>query len=354
MDNPVFILADLNARLRFQSLWKLGIEGEGITVAVIDTGINHALDLGKSIVLDKDFTGENNPAGPQNSHATAIATGIHLMAPKAGIANLRALSEQKDPDRETVCKAIQFCIEQYPQYKIVNLSLYFLPEGCSETKRCVLCAKVNEAVKKGIVVVAAAGNLGPKPGSITCPALADNAIAVVSTWTKKEAEWWKNTSNLKKWWVQATGEFGESFGTSYSAAWASGGIALLLSAFKEAYPSEIKQSIFNSAFKLKNSPETSGLMQCEEAFNLLINPQRHETAKRELYYLMGNEEAQKNEFSKAKWALGLALSFIEYRLVKEKKYQEAKGELREILKYIIPGVFPSHEQKIKQLFESCY
>ncbi len=353
MNNPSFTLADLDARLRFRSLWKMGIEGEGITAAVIDTGINHIPDLEKSIVVDKDFTGENNPIGLQNSHATAIAKGIHIMAPKAAIANLKVLSEQKDPDRDTVCQAIQFCIEQYPQYKIINLSLYFLPEGCCEIKRCVLCSKVNEAAKKGIVVVAAAGNLGPKPGTITCPGLADCAIPVVSTWTKEEAKWWEDTSNIKKWWVQATGEFGKSFGTSYSAAWVSGGIALLLSSFKEAYPREIKQAIFNSAFKLRNSPETSGLMQCDEAFNLLINPQRYETAKRALYALMGNELAQKNESSNAKWALGLILSFIEYRLLMEKKYQETLAELKEVPRYIIPGVFPLYEQKIKQLLELC-
>ncbi len=270
MDDPSVTFNDLDARLRFRSLWNLGITGEGVTVAVIDSGIHHIPSLEKLIVLDKDFTGENNPIGLPNSHATSIAACIHAVAPKACIANLKALSEQKDPDRETICQAIQFCLDCYPQYKIINLSIYFLPEGCCKTKRCILCFKVNEAVEKGITVITAAGNLGPKPGTVTCPGLADNAMTVGSAWSKQEAEWWEKTSKIKKWWFQASGEFGNRFGTSYSAAWTSGGVALLLSFSKDVSPKEIKEAIMKSAFKLKNAPGISGGMQCYEAFNLLL------------------------------------------------------------------------------------
>lgn len=351
MKTPAFTFADLDDRLRYTPLWKLGIKGSDITVAVLDTGVNSEADLEGAVVIDKDFTGENNPRDRENEHGTSVAQAIHIIAPKAHVANLKVIPQNRHPDRETVCKGIQFCIDQYPLYRVINLSVYFYPEGCSKNKRCALCSMVNNAVSKGIVVVAAAGNLGP--GTITCPGLAERAITVVSTWTKKESEWWENSSMLKKWWWKISGELGKAYGTSYSAAWASGGVALLLSALKEATPDEIRQAVMESSFKIPKAPETEGIMQCEEAFDLLLSEPRYARAKRALYSNLGNELAQKSGSPYISRALALALSFIEYKLIKQQQYAKAADELNEIQSYLVPGALPLYEQKINQLLIQC-
>lgn len=271
MTFPALSFGELEERLHFKPLWELDIRGLGVTVAVLDTGFSPSDEIGPSVIYEKDFTGEDNPRGAGYWHGTSVAKGIRLIAPEANIGNFKVLPEQSYPAREIVSQAVQFCIHEFPKYQIINLSLYFEPDGCSEVNPCNLCAVVNEAVQRGIVVVAAAGNLGPEPGTITCPGLAKEALTVVSTWTKKEADWWDSVGLLKKsWWKDFTGEFGKAYGTSFSAAWASGGVALLKSAFPESYPNEIREAIFASAYSLPNAPETSGLLQCKEAFDLML------------------------------------------------------------------------------------
>lgn len=350
MDRPAFTLADLDRRVGFTPLLNRGIRGDGITVAVLDTGIRHAPDLGDAVVLDKDFTGEDNPKDVKNEHGTSIAQNIHMIAPGARIANLKVMPQDREPDRETVCKAIRFCVDEYPRYRIINLSVYFDPEGCSKTKRCVLCSMVNEAVSKGIVVVAAAGNLGPRLGTVTCPGSAEKAITVGSTWTGEEARWWESSNRIKRWWGEVSGEFGKAFGTSYSTAYVSGGVALLLSAFREAAPDEIKRAILESSSKLPKAPEAAGMMRCEEALNVLLQLKEYADAKRVLYLAMGNEPVQASSLY-FKRALEVVLKFIDRVLIGRGRYTKAIEELEEVRGYLIPGASPSHEQKIKDLLK---
>ncbi len=350
---PSLSFDNMEQRLHFKQLWELGIRGQGVTVAVLDTGFSHNDEIEPVVLYEKDFTSEGIPRGAAYWHGTSVAKGIHLIAPKASIGNFKVISEHSHPTRETVCQAVQFCIQEFPKYQIINLSLYFEPEGCSETNPCNVCTVVNKAVQKGIVVVAAAGNLGPKPGTITCPGLAKEALTVISTWTKKEADWWDSLGSLKKWWwKEFTGEFGTAYGTSFSAAWASGGVALLKSAFSESHPNEIREAIFASAYSLPNAPETSGLFQCKEALDVMLNPIRYESAKTALYFNAGNEEAQRNS-SYFAHELGLALSFIRYRMIAQAYHEEAMAELTAILGWLVPGALLDYERQINQVLELC-
>jgi hypothetical protein len=350
---PVLSFDELEERLRFKPLWELGIKGRGVTVAILDTGFRHDDEIDPAVIYEKDFTGEGIPRGDGYWHGTSVAKGIRLIAPEVQIANFRVIPEHSYLTRESVCQAVQFCMQEFPKYPIINLSLYFEPDGCSETNPCNLCAVVNEAVHKGIVVVTAAGNLGPKPGTITCPGLAKEALTVVSTWTKREADWWGGLSWLKKWWwKEFTGEFGKAYGTSFSASWASGGVALLKSAFPESYPNEIREAILASAYSLPNAPETSGLLQCKEAFDLMLNPVTYQSAKEALYFNAGNKDVQWNG-SYFTHALGFILSFIKYKMVPQGMYAEATEELTAIHGWLVSKALPDYEKQICQLLELC-
>ena len=244
-------------------------------------------------------------------------------------------------------------MREFPKYPLINLSLYFEPDGCSEGSPCDLCSAVNEAVQRGIVVVAAGGNLGPEPGSLTCPGRARGALTVVSTWTKNEKDWWDSQGRFKKWWWKDfTGEFGKAYGTSFSAAWVSGGVALLKSAFPESQPDEIKEAIFASAYRLPLAPETSGLLQCKESLDILLNPRRYESAKRALYFNAGNEEAQRSQ-TYFTHELGLALSYVKYRMIAQAHYAEATEELDTLLHWLVPGALSDYERQIRQAMEAC-
>ncbi len=353
MTFPALSREGLEQRLHVKPLWELDIKGHGVTVAVLDTGFSHEDELDGAVIHEEDFTGEGNPRLTGYAHGSSVASAIHWVAPEASIANLKVISEHAELQRETVCRAIRHCIENFPKYKIINLSLYFEPEGCSTTSPCDLCAVTTEAVQKGIFVVAAAGNLGPDPGTITCPGLCDDALTVVATWTKREADWWDNLGWIKKWWLKdVSGEFGQSMGTSFSAAWASGGVALMKSAFAGASPREIKDAIFASAYRLPNAPEISGIFQYKEALDTLLSPRRYESAKRALYFNAGNSDAQEigTYFTHE---LDLALSSIRYNFIAQRRFAEATEELSAIQGWLIPGALSDYEEQINRDFESC-
>jgi subtilisin family serine protease len=353
MTFPAPSLDDMESRLHFEQLWDLGIRGRGVTVAVVDMGFSPDDEIDPAVIYEQDFTDEGSPRGTGCWHGTAVAKAIRLIAPEASIGNLKVIPEHSQLTRETACQAIEFCMKEFPKYQVVNLSLYFEPEGCTTTNPCSLCTVVNKAVQKGVAVVAAAGNLGPRPGTITCPGLAEEALTVGSTWTKKEADWWESLGSLKKvWWKDVTGEFGKAFGTSFSAAWASGGVALLKSAFPESHPSEIKEAISLSAHNLPSAPETPGVLQCKEALDVMLSQSRYESAKRALYYNAGNEEAQRNG-TYIVHNLGLALSFIRYKMIAQAQYGEAMVELTAIVGWLVPGALPEYERRIKQALELC-
>lgn len=348
---PVPGIDDLEARLRYRPLWERGIRGQGITVAVLDTGFHPDPEWSGHIETERDFTGEDRPADAAYHHGTAVAACIHQVAPGARLANFKVLPQHGVPGREIVAEAVRFCIEAFPRYQVLNLSLYFEPEGCRGTAPCLLCEALNDAVQHGITVVAAAGNLGPEPGTITCPGLARQALTVGATWTKQEAAWWNQLSTLKRWWWEDfTGEMGNLYGTSYSAAWTSGGVALLKSAFPESTPEEIKEAVVQSAFPLRHTPETAGMLQCDAALNWLLQPARYQQALQALYFNAGNEAAQRPGTYVAD-ALTLALDFIQNRLLPAAQVEVARKDLKLIQACLLPNGFPEQQRQIRQLLE---
>ncbi len=263
-------IEDLDKRLQFIPLLKLGINGQGITIALLDSGVSSHYQAPVPIIENIDFTNEHDAKNHILAHGTQMAVSIHTIAPGATIANLKVIPYRSNPNRQTIQRAIDFCIEHYPKIRIINLSVWFEPAGCTESK-CSLCNKVDEAVESGLVVVIASGNLGPKVAA-TCPALARKALSCAAIWSKEIGEWWENLSRVKKWWWEISGKFGERFGTSFSAAYTSGCIALLLSGIPQATPDSIDKAIkatalnFNSAALAYPYP---GQLNCYAAYQFL-------------------------------------------------------------------------------------
>ena len=174
--------------------WAQGLDGTGIGVAVIDSGVANVTDLNaNNVVYSQDFTGDTvNGAADQYGHGTHVAgilagngsssTGPSDFYTFAGIAgnanliNLRVLDANgASTDSETIA-AIQTAIQLQSTYniRIINLSLG-RPVWESYTLD-PLCQAVEQAWQSGIVVVVAAGNYGRDDnagtngyGTITAP-----------------------------------------------------------------------------------------------------------------------------------------------------------------------------------------
>ncbi|MBA3865840.1 MAG: S8 family serine peptidase, partial [Solirubrobacterales bacterium] len=179
----------------WQHLAEVGRPGaEGVTVAVLDTGIAYRSDLPKTLrspdfasgqfARGHDFVGHDRLPLDQNGHGTHVAgtiaektgNGIGLtgLAYKAKLMPVRVLDASGRGDATTIAKGIRFAVAHHAQ--VLNMSFNF---GCGK-KVPVVDEALREAYARGVVAVASAGNIG----SETCvsePATGPRVIAVGGT-----------------------------------------------------------------------------------------------------------------------------------------------------------------------------
>ena len=184
-----------------------GVDGTGVTVAVLDSGIDaDHFDLrdevkGKRrVVFSWDFTGRGSLDDPfghgthiagaiagDGSSALIIGRDYTGMAPGANLINFKVLDEAGRGYVSNVIAAIDqaISIRSYYNIRVINLSLAAPPIDSYVDDP--LCKAVLRATKAGIVVVAAAGNFGRDQngnkvyGGITSPGISPAAITVGST-----------------------------------------------------------------------------------------------------------------------------------------------------------------------------
>jgi serine protease AprX len=174
-DDAIPAVMDDVARQQF------GLDGSGIGIAVIDSGVYNHDDLQNAngtasrIVYSESFVAGDPSTGDPYGHGTHVA-GILAgngrdsasgypeqylgIAPKANIINLRVLDANGAGTDSQVIAAIQRAVQLKATYniRIINLSL-----GRNVFESAALdplCQAVESAWKAGIIVVAAAGNAG--------------------------------------------------------------------------------------------------------------------------------------------------------------------------------------------------
>ncbi len=169
--------------------WKLA-DGDGVTVAVIDTGVAYenrdrfhlVPDLdGVEFVHPYNFVSNNNQADDDHGHGTHVAgtiaqmtnngIGVTGIALKVKIMPLKVLSGSGSGSVGGIADAIRFAADNGAQ--VINMSL-----GGRFPSR-VLKKAVQYAHDQGVTVVCAAGNDGR--GSVSYPAAYPGAVAVSAT-----------------------------------------------------------------------------------------------------------------------------------------------------------------------------
>ncbi len=169
-----------------------GFTGRGIGVAVIDSGVAPHRALRGRVVASVDFTDPKGTGVDRFGHGTHIAgtiagnddAGYTGIAPGAHIVSLRVLGPDGAGDTSDVINAIDWVIAHKTEYRIrvINLSLgHPVFESYREDP---LCLAVERAVSAGLVVVAAAGNMGktedgrPIVGGVISPGNTPAALTV--------------------------------------------------------------------------------------------------------------------------------------------------------------------------------
>ncbi|MFK7800899.1 MAG: S8 family peptidase, partial [Anaerolineae bacterium] len=193
--------ADYSELTGANQVWAEGITGDGVTVAILDTGIRQFKGVKKDTNKDlrivdwKDVIRENwltkkygeipadariNPKDP-NGHGTHIAGIIANsekgeddgnwmgIAPDVDLLPVRVLNRKGKGTYESVILGIQYVVDHQDEFnvRVMNLSLV------SNVQSPYWADPMNQAVMKawdsGIVVVAAAGNSGSDPLTISVP-----------------------------------------------------------------------------------------------------------------------------------------------------------------------------------------
>lgn len=272
-----------------------GYEGEGITVAIIDTGVAPHNDLIKPkdrIIGFKDLVNDRNQPYDDNGHGTHVAgiiggngyssRGKYLgIAPKSNILAIKALDKNGGGSTSKAIEAISYIIETKDRYntKIINLSIGTPANSICENDP--LCKAVNKAIDAGIVVVAAAGNSGPSQGTILSPGINKNVITIGAVDDKRTVDTSDDTiapfssrgptlDGIQKPDLVAPGVSINSLsntkldsyvplsGTSMATPLVSGSIALLFNEYPNLTPLQVKTMLMNSCIDLKDTAAHQG------------------------------------------------------------------------------------------------
>ena len=237
-----------------------GRYGEGIKVAIIDTGcdISHP-DLKDRIIDVRNFTDDDkgaiNNVTDYVTHGTATASIIASsgkiigVAPKCNLLILKALT-RTGGKISWVIEAIKYATQQ--NVDIINMSL-----GCPQPN-AEMYEAIKRAIAKDICVVAACGNNGdnnPNTNELNYPASFNECVSVGSVRYSKSTSRFSASNNEVD--LVAFGEgyngrgiltcypnnlYKEQKGTSFSAPFVSGALALLKNWFRDEFKREPVES----------------------------------------------------------------------------------------------------------------
>lgn len=170
-----------------------GYYGQGISIAVIDTGIaNHPdfLYRRNRILYFRDFVNDRKGAYDDNGHGCHVcgilggcgyaSEGEYCgVAPGCNLIVLKVLDSRGNGSVPDVLQSLEWVISHRQKYniRIMNISVGSnLDKGLDEQSDFVMA--VNEVWNSGIIVVAAAGNNGPESGSIGAPGNSRKVITI--------------------------------------------------------------------------------------------------------------------------------------------------------------------------------
>ena len=166
--------------------------GKGIGVCILDTGIYEHIDFTGRIWAFYDVLAFKRRPYVDNGHGTHVAglvagDGTASMgkyrgaAPGCGIIALKVLDRYGNGSQDDVLRALRWIREYRQQYRIRVVNISVGTTCNSKRNHARLLESVEQLWDEGVVVVTAAGNQGPRPGSITAPGSSKKVITVGSS-----------------------------------------------------------------------------------------------------------------------------------------------------------------------------
>jgi serine protease len=239
--------------------------GAGVTVAVIDTGVDATnVDLSGKVLAGYDATTDKVGGNiDPNGHGTHVAgtigavtgntIGVSSVAPDTRILPVRVLGADGSGYMSDTAEGIIWAADHGAQ--VINMSLG------SDTKVAAVSNAIAYARGKGVTVVAAAGNEREEGSPTSYPGADTGVIAVAATDSSDRVAYYSNAGSYVD--VAAPGSailstypaaLGNSYGTMSGTSMASPHVAALAALLKAAKPGltpdQIEQAMKSSAVDL--------------------------------------------------------------------------------------------------------
>ncbi|WP_188306159.1 type VII secretion-associated serine protease mycosin [Streptomyces sp. CBMA123] len=243
-------------------IWPIS-QGEGVTVAVIDSGVNSEhQDLTGQVLPGADFSGTKSDGRiDTDGHGTAMASliaghghgtqsGVMGLAPKAKILPVKVRTSDGGPvpEQNDLATAIRFAADNGA--KVINLSIGG-SQFDSQSRKAVAYA-----VSKDVVLVAATGNDGSSDG-VGYPAAFPGVVAVGAS-DSKGVVWEDSTSGSETTLIapgvgiyhasaKSPTSYAAGDGTSDSTAYVSATAALIRSKYPDLSAGQVINRLIKSA-----------------------------------------------------------------------------------------------------------
>lgn len=169
--------------LNLPPAWQVTSGSSATVVAVVDSGVQAGNPLFQGHVLaGYDFVNGDANTADDNGHGTAVAGIIAAVCPGCSILPVKVLAANGTGDWTTISAGIVWAADHGAQ--VINLSIG-APRALD-----VVGAAVADAISKGVIVVAAAGNDGEDESFY--PAMFPGVISVAGVDQTGERSTWSN------------------------------------------------------------------------------------------------------------------------------------------------------------------
>lgn len=241
------------ARIGAPAAWDLS-QGAGVTIAILDTGVDGAhADLAANMLAGWNFVDNNSNTSDVHGHGTGVAgaaaavsnngKGVAAVAGLSKIMPVRIADANAYAYWSTIAQGVTWATDRGA--RVINISYDQLLLSSA------VVSASNYAKSKGALVFVAAGNRGQDEGfaatSAMIPVSAVDSNDVITSWSSWGSFVAMSAPGLNVWSTTRGGGYGAWWGTSVASPVAASVVALMMAANPSLGSSQIESLLYSSA-----------------------------------------------------------------------------------------------------------